>query len=54
MPFLFRIKQDSESNSILNLLDFPFGDGSMDVDETSKDVARVMVVNKTKEFGNPL
>ena len=26
----------------------------MDVDETSKDVARVMVVNKTKEFENPL
>ena len=26
----------------------------MDVDETSKDVARIMVVNKTKEFENPL
>ena len=26
----------------------------MDMDETSKDVARIMVVSKTKEFGNPL
>jgi hypothetical protein len=31
------------------LLDFLFVDGNMDVDETSKDVARIMVVNKTKD-----
>jgi len=36
------------------MLDFLFVDGNMDVDETSKDVARIMVVNKTKQFGNPL
>jgi len=48
------MKQDSESNSIKNLLDFLFVDGRMDVDETSKDVVRLMVVNKTKEFGNLL
>jgi len=35
-------------------LDFLFVDGNMDVDEISKDVARIMVVNKTKEFENPL
>jgi hypothetical protein len=35
-------------------LDFLFVDGNMDVDETSKDMARIMVVNKTKEFENTL
>ena len=48
------MKQDSETNSDLNLWDFLFGDGSMDVDESSKDVIWLIVVNKTKEFGNPI